>query len=134
MNEDKTIRGRVHITIDCENRPPIMTGVFGEFDRQLEFIVEGDGTAELDAVDVDGFWMPGSAGVKVDLADQFNDQNFPFARDITIAGGESATLMTFERNPFEIEREYRVRVTCADGNVYEADGEHSPPRMRVPRR
>ncbi len=124
---------RVYITIDCENQPPIADGVFDPLNRQIEFIVSGDGEVEILDIDLDGFWLPGTRERSIDIL-QFTDSGFPSVLDKTIGGGDNARILTLEKNRFDIERNYRVKVTCSDGTEYYPDGEHSPPRMVVPRK
>ncbi len=133
MESKEAMPNRVYITIDGASQPPVENGIFDPLNRQLEFVVDGDGEVEIFDIDLDGFWLPGINERTIDLL-QFTDPGFPGVLDKTIGGGNNARILTLEKNRFDIEREYRVKVTCADGTEYYPDGEHSPPRMVVPRK
>lgn len=123
----------VQITIDPAAKTPVPNGVFDAASRLLEFSVDGDGEVELADFDLKGIWLPTPAGEPAAAALCIGP-DFPFPSTRIIGPGETATLLTFERNRFDIERVYRVTVRPSGGAEYEPEGEHSPPRMVVPRK
>ncbi len=132
MKEDAT-PGFVVITIDPAEKLPVPNGVFDPLTRELVFSVIGEGAVEISDFDLKGIWLPDSPDGSIDRA-QFIGDDFPYPGSRRITAGESARLLTFERNIFDIERVYRVTVRPDDGDAYEPEGEHSPPRMVVPRK
>ncbi len=122
----------VLIEIDPISTPKITNGVFDQDTRELRFTVVGDGEVEIFDFDIKGIWLPDDPETFIDRT-QFVAPDFPSPLSRTIMGGGSARLLTFERNRFDIERVFSVRVTCNE-STYEPEGEHSPPRMVVPRK
>ena len=132
MSANKPTPGYVEITIDSVEMPAIPNGAFDD-SRELAFVVTGDGEIVVSDFDIHGIWIPATSRGPEDTA-QFIGDDFPFPGSRTIKAGETARLLTLERNRIDIERVYSVTVRPSVGAEYIPEGEHSPPRMVVPRK
>ena len=118
--------GRILITIDCEERPPVADGRVGD-DRMIEFRVEGkEGSyAEIFNLPIRGEWLPW-------MPERLTDIEYaPYVRDRTICAGQTATLHVLEDNHIEFSVRYNVRCVCPDGDWYPARAQNPPPRMII---